>query len=256
MLEPHREFLEALCAREARRYASGALRPVSGGARRQGRHLVDEPLPSPSRLYAQKKTLVAREQDRPDVSARRRGASIKSASIRPAWSSSTRLDQDQHGAPSRLGAARTPAGRQGPSRPLEHHDLPCRPAPRPGRGALAVRRPDQRRALPRLRRAVPGSDPQAGRHRHHRQSRLTQGKAVRQAIRAAGASLLFLPKYSPDLNPIEQFFAKLKRSSERPRHEPSTPFPTPSQTPSPPSPKRMRKLSPTPAMRTPKRRRL
>jgi putative transposase len=37
-----------------------------------------------------------------------------------------------------------------------------------------------------------------------------KGKAVRQAIRAAGAKLLFLPKYSPDLNPIEQFFAKLK----------------------------------------------
>jgi transposase len=37
-----------------------------------------------------------------------------------------------------------------------------------------------------------------------------KGKAIRQAIRAAGAKLLFLPKYSPDLNPIEQFFAKLK----------------------------------------------
>ena len=37
-----------------------------------------------------------------------------------------------------------------------------------------------------------------------------KGKAVRQAIRAVGAKLLFLPKYSPDLNPIEQFFAKLK----------------------------------------------
>lgn len=35
-------------------------------------------------------------------------------------------------------------------------------------------------------------------------------KAVRRAIRAAGATLLFLPKYSPDLNPIEQLFAKLK----------------------------------------------
>jgi transposase len=31
------------------------------------------------------------------------------------------------------------------------------------------------------------------------------------AIRSGGARLLFLPKYSPDLNPIEQFFAKLKR---------------------------------------------
>jgi hypothetical protein len=33
---------------------------------------------------------------------------------------------------------------------------------------------------------------------------------VRQAIEAAGAQLLFLPPYSPDLNPIEQVFAKPK----------------------------------------------
>jgi transposase len=37
-----------------------------------------------------------------------------------------------------------------------------------------------------------------------------KGKAVRKAIRSAGAKLLFLPKYSPDLNPIEQVFSKLK----------------------------------------------
>jgi transposase len=35
-------------------------------------------------------------------------------------------------------------------------------------------------------------------------------QAIRRAIRAAGARLLFLPAYSPDLNPIEQVFAKLK----------------------------------------------
>ena len=34
--------------------------------------------------------------------------------------------------------------------------------------------------------------------------------AVRRAIRQAGTHLLFLPPYSPDLNPIEQVFAKLK----------------------------------------------
>ena len=43
--------------------------------------------------------------------------------------------------------------------------------------------------------------------------------AVRNAIRAAGARLFFLPPYSPDLNPIEQVFAKLKhllrKASER-----------------------------------------
>ena len=33
---------------------------------------------------------------------------------------------------------------------------------------------------------------------------------MREAIEARGASLLFLPPYSPDLNPIEQVFAKLK----------------------------------------------
>jgi transposase len=33
---------------------------------------------------------------------------------------------------------------------------------------------------------------------------------VREAIEGAGASLMFVPPYSPDLNPIEQAFAKLK----------------------------------------------
>lgn len=43
--------------------------------------------------------------------------------------------------------------------------------------------------------------------------------AIRKAIKAAGARLFFLPAYSPDLNPIEQVFAKLKhllrKASER-----------------------------------------
>ena len=46
-----------------------------------------------------------------------------------------------------------------------------------------------------------------------------KGKDVRAAIRAVGARLVFLPAYSPDLNPIEQVFAKLKhlmrKASER-----------------------------------------
>jgi len=37
-----------------------------------------------------------------------------------------------------------------------------------------------------------------------------KGQAIRHLIRAAGAKLFFLPRYSPDLNPIEQVFAKLK----------------------------------------------
>lgn len=46
-----------------------------------------------------------------------------------------------------------------------------------------------------------------------------KGQAVRQAIRSAGARLLFLPPYSPDLNLIEQVFAKLnvllRKAAER-----------------------------------------
>ena len=49
-----------------------------------------------------------------------------------------------------------------------------------------------------------------------------KGKAARRAIRKSGAHLLFLPPYSPDLNPIEQLFAKLKhlmRKAEERAHE-------------------------------------
>ncbi len=37
-----------------------------------------------------------------------------------------------------------------------------------------------------------------------------KGRLVREAIEAVGASLVFLPPYSPDFNPIENAFAKLK----------------------------------------------
>jgi len=48
-----------------------------------------------------------------------------------------------------------------------------------------------------------------------------KGKAARHAIRAKGAHLIFLPPYSPDLNPIEQMFAKLKHLSCA-KHSPVT----------------------------------
>jgi transposase len=44
----------------------------------------------------------------------------------------------------------------------------------------------------------------------HRWTDQWRSLPVRRAIRAAGARLFYLPKCSPDLNPIEQFFAKLK----------------------------------------------
>jgi transposase len=45
-----------------------------------------------------------------------------------------------------------------------------------------------------------------------------RGDDIRRAIKAAGATLRFLPPYSPDFNPIELCFAKLKRSCARLGH--------------------------------------
>ena len=60
------------------------------------------------------------------------------------------------------------------TRPLEDHHLHCRPA---------LRRP----------------------------GRAHKVEGVRARIEAAGASLLYLPPYSPDLNPIEKAWSKLKQ---------------------------------------------
>lgn len=49
-----------------------------------------------------------------------------------------------------------------------------------------------------------------GRYRHHGQSASTKAKGVRHAIEGAGCRLLYLFPYSPDFNPIEKAFAKLK----------------------------------------------
>jgi hypothetical protein len=50
-----------------------------------------------------------------------------------------------------------------------------------------------------------------------------KARAVRRAIRAAGARLFYLPKYSPDLNPIEQFLPSSNTGCAKPRSEPPRP---------------------------------
>lgn len=57
-----------------------------------------------------------------------------------------------------------------------------------------------------------------------------KGAGIREAIEAAGAKLLYLPPYSPDFNPIENAFAKLKALLERPPSAPSMASGTPSAT--------------------------
>ena len=63
-----------------------------------------------------------------------------------------------------------------------------------------------------------------------------KSKAVRRAIRAAGARLLFLPKYSPDLNPSSSSSQSSSTGSDGPPAEPPMPSATPSARSSRPSP--------------------
>jgi transposase len=48
------------------------------------------------------------------------------------------------------------------------------------------------------------------RSRHSTRKADRPPQPLRAAITATGASVLYLPPYSPDLNPIEKFFSKLK----------------------------------------------
>ena len=77
--------------REVGPHASKAVRPASLREGRQGRHLDDEPVLPPDRRHAQKKTLVAREQDRADIRRHRtRWRTYQSRIDPPASSLSTR----------------------------------------------------------------------------------------------------------------------------------------------------------------------
>ena len=53
-------------------------------------------------------------------------------------------------------------------------------------------------------------DPETGRHRRSRQSQQSQGQGAARQGQSDRRQLFFLPSYSPDLNPIEQAFAKIK----------------------------------------------
>ena len=60
-----------------------------------------------------------------------------------------------------------------------------------------------------------------------------KGKAVRKAIRDVGARLMFLPKYSPDLNPIDRSSPSSRPCCERSGREVTKPSPTPAAKSSP-----------------------
>ena len=97
---------------------------------------------------------------------------------------------------------------------LAHPDLPGGAAPRRAERALRLRRADRWQLLPGwveqhlVPTLKPGDIVILDNLASHK------GKAVRQAIRKAGARLWFLPSYSPDLNRFEQTFAKIKRCTQ------------------------------------------
>jgi transposase len=120
------------------------------------------------------------------------------------------LGDDQYDPLIQPGAAWAASGRSGFARPLE--DIHLRSVSTNNRTyrPTRYRRCHERHRLPRLRRTNTRPDAFARRHRHHGQPPELQSCWRARAIEARGAKLVYLPPYSPDFNPIEQAFGKLK----------------------------------------------
>jgi putative transposase len=183
------------------------LRPTAGRARGQGGHVGDEPfLP-----HAQKKRLVAREQDRADVKRHRTRWRTHQKRVDPSrlvfideTRSKTNMTRLYGCAPRRRRlVAKVPHGHWNTATflaALRNHRIE---APCLSDGSINGERflayVEQFLAPPS--NATPSSCSTIS---------VRTKAGPREAIRTAGARLLFLPKYSPDLNPIDQVFAKLK----------------------------------------------
>ena len=160
-----------------------------------------------------KKSLRASEQERADVARARRRWICKQGLLDPArlvfideTATSTSLVRLR----GRWPAGRT-IGRVRFPRPLEDHHPGCRTAPRRDGRTLRDRWADERDNLPRIRRTMSGSRRStAVTSSSWTTFRLDKVAGVTDAIEAVGATAFYLPPYSPDLNPIEQVFSKLK----------------------------------------------
>src|ERR1700677_3336409 len=137
------------------------------------------------------------------------GAASRMASAQPGLCRRNRRIDQNDAALRPMPARRAPrlAGSVGS---LENHHLHRSAAAERSRRALRLRRADQRREVPRLveQFLVPELKPGDIVVLDNLSSHKVAG--VRTAIESAKARLLYLPPYSPDLNPIEQWFAKLK----------------------------------------------
>lgn len=79
-----------------------------------------------------------------------------------------------------------------------------------GLTALDNRQGNQPVGLRHVGRNPTRADAGQGRRRHPRQLAVHKSARAAECLKDRGAWLLFLPSYSPDLNPIEMAFAKLK----------------------------------------------
>ena len=117
---------------------------------------------------------------------------------------------DQHDAALRLGSEGRSPGRRRPAWALEDHDHRGGPHGKWGRRTVRNRWSHGGDAFRIYVEEVLAPELKPGQAVLIDNLSIHKVKGVKEAIQAAGASLLYLPSYSPDLNPIEQFFAKLK----------------------------------------------
>ena len=211
-LEPHREFLEALRGDKSDITLKALCHRLLVERGGQSRHLDDESLLPPPRRHAQKKTLIARERDRADItrhrarwrSRQKRVDVSRLVFIDETWTK-TNMTRLYGWAPrgERL-VDKVPQGKWKTATFLaalrnDRIEAPCVfDGPINGERFRAY---VEQFLIPTLKPNDIVILDNLGSHK---------GKAVRKAVKAAGARLLFLPKYSPDLNPIEQVFAKIK----------------------------------------------
>ncbi len=196
---------------DARHHHRGIEGPA-GGRRHRGQPVGDQPLPQGLRADAKKKTAHAAEQDRPDVAAARRAWRAQQPALSPqrlvfideTWATTAMARRYGRARRGQRVVAAVPHGHWKTTTVVAalRHDGLTVPCVFDGaiNGARFLAYVEQALA-PTLRAGdVVVMDNLAA----HKVA------GVRAAIAARGARLLYLPPYSPDLNPIEHAFAKLK----------------------------------------------
>jgi transposase len=167
---------------------------------------------SPAKGSASKKTLLPSEQDRPDVACRRASWKRHQGKIDPArlvfidetWAKTNMVRTHGWGRRGQRLRSQAPHGHWRTLTFLAalRHDRIDAPCVLNGPiNGISFRAYVEQFLVPTLKPGDIVIMDNLGSHKSH---------AVRQAIRGVGARLFFLPPYSPDLNPIEQVFAKLK----------------------------------------------